>query len=66
MIIFIHQHNAVGNKTKIHKTVTRLRHITNTHDLNYTEYSNKLTYSVEVQVCLQISEIYKGLFHWVT
>jgi len=63
-MIIIHQHNVVGNETKIHKTVTRLWHITDTHDLNYTEYSNRLTYSVEV--CLQISEIYRELFHLVT
>jgi len=44
----------VGNETKIHKTVTRLWHITDTQDLNYTEYSNRLTYSVEVQVRLQV------------
>jgi len=66
MIIFIHQHSVVGNETKIHKTVTRLWHITDTHDLNYIEYSNRLTYSVEIQVCLQISEIYRRLLHLVT
>jgi len=36
LIIFIHQHNVVGNKTKIRRTVTRLWHITDTHDLNCT------------------------------
>jgi len=38
MIIFIHQHSVVGNETKMHKTVTKLWRITDTHDLNYTEY----------------------------
>ena len=27
MVIFIHQHDVVGNETKIHKTVTKLWHM---------------------------------------
>jgi len=35
LVIFIHQHNVLENKTKICTTVTGLQHITDTHNLNY-------------------------------